>query len=222
MILALDTTSEFGSLALADAGGVREVVPVHSREGFGHVIFGHIVTLLKRHHLALADLDGYAAASGPGSFTGVRVGLTVAKGLAEVHGRRVVPVSNLLAMASAAEGDLRVPVLDARRGEMYGAAYDAALRPVVEEVVAPWQKFLTLLPEREVVFVSTDFDPFRATLAGTRWELARVATISRALAGAVAAVAVPLFAAGQALLPEQADANYVRRSDAELLWKEQY
>jgi tRNA threonylcarbamoyladenosine biosynthesis protein TsaB len=222
VILALDTTSEFGSLALADAAGVQEVVPVHSREGFGHVIFAHIVTLLERHHLALADVEGYAAASGPGSFTGVRVGLTIAKGLAEVHGRRVVPVSNLLAMASAAEGDVRVPVLDARRGEIYGAAYDAALHPVVEEVVAPWQKFLALLPERDLVFVATDFDPFRAALAGTRWESARVVTIPRTLAGLVATVAVPIFAAGHALLPEQADANYVRRSDAELLWKEQY
>ena len=222
MILALDTTSEFGSLALADGAGVREVVAVRSREGFGHVIFGHIVTLLERHHLALADLEGYAAASGPGSFTGVRVGLTIAKGLAEVHGRRVVPVSNLLAIASAGEGDLRVPVLDARRGEIYGAAYDAALRPVVEEVVAPWLKFLTLLPERDLVFVSTDFDPFRAALAGTRWDSARVVTIPRTLAGPVAAVAVPIFAAGQALLPEETDANYVRRSDAELLWKQQY
>jgi tRNA threonylcarbamoyladenosine biosynthesis protein TsaB len=220
MILALDTTSEFGSLALAEADGVREVLPVHSKEGFGHVIFGPIVSLLERHGLKLEDIEGYAAASGPGSFTGVRVGLTIAKGLAEANGRKVVPVSNLLALAAAGEGDLRVPVIDARRGEVYGAVYDADLRPVVEEIVAPWQTLLAMLPERDVVFVSADFQPFRAGLAGTRYESARVITAPRALAGPVALVALRAFAAGRALLPEQVDANYVRRSDAELLWKE--
>ena len=221
MILAIDTTSEFGSLALACGAEIVEVVSLHSREGFGHLIFQQIQSLLDRHSLTLADIEGYAAASGPGSFTGVRVGLTAAKGLAEAHGKRVAPVSNLLALAYAGEGDLRATVLDARRGEIYGAVYNAELRPMVEEVVTPWSRFLDLLGGRDVTFVATDFAPFRAGLAGTRFERARVVTVSRTLAGAVAGVAARVFAEGRALLPEQADANYVRRSDAELMWKEQ-
>ena len=115
MILAIDTTSEFGSLALARDADILEVVSLHSREGFGHLIFQQIVALLERHGLKLGDINGYAAASGPGSFTGVRVGLTADKGLAEAHGKQVVPVSNLLALAYAGERDLRATVLDARR-----------------------------------------------------------------------------------------------------------
>ncbi|MBI3693857.1 MAG: tRNA (adenosine(37)-N6)-threonylcarbamoyltransferase complex dimerization subunit type 1 TsaB [Acidobacteria bacterium] len=219
-ILAIDTTSEFGSLALARDTEIVDVISLHSREGFGHLIFQQIQALLDRHGLRLADVDGYAAASGPGSFTGVRVGLTAVKGLAEAHGKRVVPVSNLLALAFAGEGALRATVLDARRGEIYGAVYDAELRPVVEEVVTPWKRFLELLGDHKVTFVATDFTPFRASLAGTRFEDAPVVTISRALAGAVAGVAARAFSEGRALLPEQVDANYVRRSDAELMWKE--
>ena len=56
---------------------------------------------------------------------------------------------------------------------------------------------------------------------GTQFEPARVVTVPRALAGAVAGVAARTFAEGRALLPEQADANYVRRSDAEMMWKEE-
>lgn len=220
MILAIDTTSEFGSLALARGSEIVEVVSIHSREGFGHLIFQQIVALLGRHGLKLAEIEGYAAASGPGSFTGVRIGLTAAKGLAEAHGRRVVPVSNLLALAGAGEGDLRAPVLDARRGEIYGAVYDAELRPVLDEVVTTWPRFLEILDQRDVTFVATDFAPFRAALVKTRFESAPVVTVSRALAGPVAAVAAGVFAEGRALLPEQVDANYVRRSDAELKWKE--
>ena len=131
-----------------------------------------------------------------------------------------MPVSNLLALAAAGEGGLRVPLIDARRGEVYGAVYDSDLRPVVEEVVAPWKTLLGMLPAREVVFVAADFEPFRAGLAGTRYEPARVITVPRELAGPVALVAQRALAAGRALPPEQVDANYVRRSDAELLWKE--
>lgn len=219
-ILAIDTTSEFGSLALARDAEILEVVSLHSREGFAHLLFQQIIAVLDRHGLKLADIDGYAAASGPGSFTGVRVGLTAGKGLAEAHGKRVVPVSNLLALAYAGEGDLRATVLDARRGEIYAAVYNAGLRPVLPEVVTGWRRFLEMLGERDVTFVATDFTPFRPGLAGTRFENARVVTVSRALAGAVAGVAAREFIAGRALLPEQVDANYVRRSDAELMWKE--
>ncbi len=220
VILAIDTTSEFGSLALAHGAEVDEIVPLRSRAGFAHLIFQEIVALLDRHALHLEDVFGYAAASGPGSFTGVRVGLTAAKGLAEAHGKRVAPVSNLAALAYSGEGDWRAPIMDARRGEIYGAVYDAALRPVVEEMAAPLPRFLEKLGNLPVTFVASDFTPFRAGISGTRFETARMVTAPRALAGAVAAVAARLFEEGRALLPEQVDANYIRRSDAELLWKE--
>ena len=210
-LLAVDTTSEFGSLALARDGRVLEAVAVHSANGFGHVIFQEILALLDRHRLKLAAVHGYAAASGPGSFTGVRVGLTAVKGLAEAHGKRVAPVSNLLALASAGAGPLRAPLIDARRGEVYGAVYDEALQPVVPEMVAPLPRLLEAIGGRSVTFVATDFSPFA--------DLSPRVIAPRALAAAVAAVAARVFAGGLALLPEQVDANYIRRSDAELKWQ---
>ncbi len=71
-------------------------------------------------------VDCFAAASGPGSFTGVRVGLACVKGLAEALGKPAVAVSNLRAIASFGTAPWRAVVLDARRGEIYGAVYDAA------------------------------------------------------------------------------------------------
>ncbi len=208
MILAIDTTSAFGSLALAQGAEVVELVSVHSPEGFAQVLFQEILRLVGRQGLKLADLEGYAAASGPGSFTGVRIGLAAAKGLAEAHGRLVAPVSNLLALAAAGEGELRAPVIDARRGEVYGAVYDENLRAVVEEMVGPLDRFLERVGDRRVRYLTTSFRCFPAG--------GRVLTVSSALAGLVAAVAARAFAEGRALAPEQVDANYVRRSDAEL------
>src|SRR4051812_24387056 len=99
LALALDTTGESGSIALARDGAVLEEVPLYSPEGFGHLLFGEIASLLSRHGVALSAVDVFASASGPGSFTGVRVGLAAIKGLAEATQRKVVAVSNLQALA---------------------------------------------------------------------------------------------------------------------------
>ncbi len=86
-ILSLDTTSEFASLALVEGGAVVEEVMLHSTDGFGHILYPHLEALLARRGWDLASVDCFAAASGPGSFTGVRVGLAAVKGLAEGAGK---------------------------------------------------------------------------------------------------------------------------------------
>jgi tRNA threonylcarbamoyladenosine biosynthesis protein TsaB len=112
---------------------------------------------------------------------------------------------------------MRAPVIDARRGEIYGAVYDAALAIVQDERVLPFRDWLGQLPE-DVEFVSTDFGPFRPALSSTRFEGARV-TEQRAIAAAVGRIATARYAAGERPDAASIDANYVRRSDAELLFK---
>jgi len=196
-ILSIDTTSELGSIALTEGERVIEEVALHSPEGFAHVLFGEVENLLARHGMTLADVEGYASASGPGTFTGVRVGLTAAKGLADAASRKVVAVSNLKALASLGTGALRAPFLDARRGEIYGAVYDAELNLIRAEVVTKYDTWVASLPEG-VEMISQP----------------------RPLAGAIGRIAAREFAAGRGLDPAAIDANYVRRSDAELLWKD--
>src|SRR5438552_17176654 len=134
VILALDTTHEYGSLALARAGETLEEELIHEPSGFSRILFGRIERLLARHGVAVGDIDCFAAASGPGSFTGVRVGLACIKGLAEALGKPAVGVSNLAAMARCGNAALRAPVIDAHRGEIYGAVYDGSGAWVCEEV----------------------------------------------------------------------------------------
>jgi tRNA threonylcarbamoyladenosine biosynthesis protein TsaB len=210
MILSIDTTHQSGSLALARGGDLLEEVALESPDGFAHVIFGEIQALLHRHGCALEQIACFATATGPGSFTGVRVGIACVKGLAEATGRPVVGVSNLEAMATFGSDTLRAPVLDARRGEIYGAVYDATGALVHDEVVARLELWLASLPDK-VEFVSTDF----SELGGKP-----VTPAPRALAGAIARIAWRKWQAGEAIDPARLDANYVRRSDAELFWKE--
>ncbi len=224
LILALDTTHAGGSLALAREGAILETLAIASPDGFGHTIYQEIEALLQRHGAMLASIDVYAAASGPGSFTGIRVGLSVVKALAEAHGKKVVPVSNLAAMAFAAEGRYRAPVMDARREQVYTAVYDENLEPVLPEAAMAWEDFLVLLGSREVTFVSTDsasFDPSGiAPLPAGDSQARRRMAISPLLAGPIALLAGSRHERGESLPPEAIDANYVRRADAELNWKD--
>ncbi len=189
-------------------------------DGFGKVLFGHLEALLARSGWKLGEIDCFAAAAGPGSFTGVRIGLAAVKGLAEALARPVAAVSNLQALAWFGNAPLRAAILDARRGQIYGAVYDAALALVSPEVVAHLPQWLAALPEGELEFISTDFAPFRGALAGTRFENAAVCEAPRGLAGAIGRIAAARLEAGSAQDPAAIDANYVRRSDAELFWKE--
>lgn len=204
MILSIDTTSEFGSIALTEANVVIEEFALHEPEGFGHVLFGHIERLLDRAGTTVHQMECFAAASGPGSFTGVRVGLATVKGLAEATGKRVVAVSNLRALASFGTSPLRAVTIDARRGEVYAAVYNGDLQIVMPEVVMPLERWLAGLPEGCEMISS----------AGPNHEK------RRALAAAIGHIAWDEFTLGRSSDPAEIDANYVRRSDAELFWKD--
>jgi tRNA threonylcarbamoyladenosine biosynthesis protein TsaB len=213
-VLAIDTTGDVGSIALAGEGGLIEELVLDSPDGFAHVLFDEIGRLLERHSLNLSQMDAFASASGPGSFTGVRVGLTAAKGLAEATGRKVIAVSNLQALAWYGSRPLRAVLLDARRGEVYGGVYNAALQLVREEVVATLPVWLASLPQGELEIVTQGFP--------LEWASVPVVQAPRALAGSIGRIAFDRLLAGEVLDPAEMDANYVRRSDAELLWKDRY
>lgn len=202
-ILAIDTTAEFGSIALAG-----EEVLLHAPDGFGGLIFQQIEFLLKRTDIRLEDVEAFAAAAGPGSFTGVRIGLACVKGLAEMTGRKAFAISNLAALARFGSSDVRIPVIDARRGEVYAAAYDKSGAFLMPEVVCPFAALPERLPQGPLEFIAQNFAPFDPTTQAPQ-----------AIAAMIARMAEERLATGEGGDPAGLDANYVRRSDAELLFK---
>jgi len=219
-ILALDTTSEFGSLAVRANGQTLAEIGLHSSEGFAHLIFPSITNLLRDATVSLVQVDCFAAASGPGSFTGVRVGLSAVKGLAEARGKPAVGISNLRAMSSFGNLTHRAVVLDARRGEVFAAIYNAQLEIVEPEAVLRFSTWLEklCLPLYEFIWMSGA--PFRSALEGTRFVEMPFVEVPRNLAAALAYCAEIDGQSGKWLDPAALDANYVRRSDAELFWKD--
>lgn len=207
VILALDTTGDHGSVALVCDGRVVEEIAIESPDGFAHVLFTAITELLARNGMGVEDVDVFAAGSGPGSFTGVRIGLTAVKGLAEASGKKAAGVSNLQAVAWFGSKPLRAAVIDARRGEVYGGVYDGGLNRIADETVGPLDRWIATLP------AGVEMVAGGLMGEGEAWTRAPLS-----LAGAIGMIA--------AMKPELArdaaeiDANYVRRSDAELLWRD--
>ncbi len=133
-ILAVDTGSEHGSAAVRMGGAVvAEIRPETSLQYSEH-LFESIDALLDQAGIPLDDIDLFAAVRGPGSFTGLRVGLAAMDGFAFARGKETAGVSALAALAwqvGAVNGSI-VPILDARRGEIYGAVYERRGEELVE------------------------------------------------------------------------------------------
>jgi len=219
LTLAVDTAAEIGSIALADENGTLEEVSLHAPQGFSHALFGELEALLTRQGLRLSDVELYAAATGPGSFTGVRIGLAAIKGLAEVAGKPAFGISNLAALCEFGTGDLRAPVIDAKRGEVYAALYDSSGWEIIPASVLQFPAFLELVGSKlvgsklvgseNVEYISAGFDIHRPVTAAPH-----------ELAGAVARLAIRRRLSGDSCDPASIEANYVRRSDAEIFWKD--
>ena len=148
--LAFDTSGEMCVLALAEEDGtVKAVTVFEGRRTLSRRLMGELDSLLTRNGLTLPDLTAFAVGLGPGSFTGVRVGVTTAKTLAQVMGKPLVGVGTLDAYAAvwtAMGDDALVPVLPSRRGEVYAAVYRNG--EIVEEpFAAPIEELTARLGE---------------------------------------------------------------------------
>lgn len=217
LLLAADTSGKNGSIALARVvAGQREVeileiVPLAGGT-FSAQLVPEISALLGKHGYAKRDLQGFAVVSGPGSFTGLRVGLAAVKALAEVLHQPIAAVSLLEAVACSVQGEGRVmAALDAGRGEVYVGEYEVGQHP---------RMLIERLLTRDEFVVSS-----RGKTVAT--PDATVAQIARAADVAVQPVAFPRtdviarlgwwhLQGGETVSPEVLDANYIRRSDAEI------
>jgi tRNA threonylcarbamoyladenosine biosynthesis protein TsaB len=209
LTLAVDTAATTGSIALADENGVIAGSRLETASGFGQILFAEIEALLTRAKIRLVDIELYAASTGPGSFTGVRIGLAAIKGLAEVSGKPAVGISNLLALAQYGTSELRAPIIDARRGEVFAALFDAEGDELIPASVLPFTEFKKLIGSRQVEYISAGYDPGQP-----------VNPAPVELAAMIAKLAIERAKSGELCDPASIEANYVRRSDAEVFWKE--
>jgi tRNA threonylcarbamoyladenosine biosynthesis protein TsaB len=220
LLLITDTSGKSGSVALARADFSSEVVVIESVPLAGGMFSAQLVpqiaALLAKHGFSKTDIDAFVVVSGPGSFTGLRVGLAAIKALAEILGKPIVPVSLLevIALSSGASGRV-LALLDAGRGDAYAGAYEVSgdEAQLVREQLLARDEFLSA--GREAVVATPD-----QALAGiVRAAGFSVVAVDFPGAEAIARLGWRKLQAGQTVTPEQLEANYIRRTDAEILAK---
>lgn len=212
LTLALDTANRQGGFALVRGGEVIASRAVEAPDGFAGVVYSEIESLLSEQGLQISDVDVWAPAAGPGSFTGVRVGLTAVKALAEVGSKPSVPVGNLEALAFGSSGDLRAAVMDARRGQVFTAVYDASLAAVLEPAVETWSSFLARLEGRRPQLATNEKSVFEERGPASIGDLGPPILVEHP-AAAIALLGELRAARGETVPPEQIKPVYVRRPD---------
>ncbi|MBW2281044.1 MAG: tRNA (adenosine(37)-N6)-threonylcarbamoyltransferase complex dimerization subunit type 1 TsaB [Deltaproteobacteria bacterium] len=225
MILAIETASAEGAVALLDGAQVlSETALSGGRQQHAAQLLLAIDALLERHGAALDEVEGIALSVGPGSFTGLRIGLSTALGLCFGSERWIVPVPTLAALslrageegAGAGDADAIVPMLDARKGELYTALYGpgAALRrPDCVVAAAPW---LESLGDGDFCLVGPGTEVCAREIERVLGARARIVggAAGRPSAAQVGLLGARLASEGRTCAPRQVDLQYVRAPDA--------
>jgi tRNA threonylcarbamoyladenosine biosynthesis protein TsaB len=220
LILAADTSGKNGSLALLRfRSGEERVVDLVPLEGgtFSAQLIPQIAAILEKHKLEKSKLGGFAVVSGPGSFTGLRVGLAAIKALADVLNKPIAAVSLLEAVARASEfkrrqGSRVVAALDAGRGEIYVSEFEfvGGRFKCNGQILQSMSEFISSAEVREIVTPDPNLaEAFRG--AGLS-----ITLVAPPKADAIARLGFEKIQAGETVTPEALDAAYIRRSDAEM------
>jgi tRNA threonylcarbamoyladenosine biosynthesis protein TsaB len=225
LILSLDTTARAGSCALLRDERVLHEQSSDASRDQAERLPGDLTALLEREAVPLAAVDAFAVTTGPGSFTGLRVGIATMQGLAMATGKPLIGVSAFDALAARATTEnpvaraTEVTVatwIDAWRGEVFAALYENGCE-VGAPVVAPPDAVLEPLRGHTTLFTGDGAALYEKQIRAALGAAARFTSpIAPPLAGVVAALAGEAFRAGQRPLPHAIRPIYVRRSDAEL------
>ena len=220
-VLSLDTTTRAGSVAVVSDATVLCELPGDARLTHGERLPGELMRALAAANLELGQVELLAVAAGPGSFTGLRVGIAAMQGLAMATGLRIVPVSALDALARAAGSGLG-PVatwIDAQRGQVFATLFDETGREALVgpssmtplETLTSWTE---VAGERQVRFIgdgAVRYADVIQRVLGARASLLPEAPPLAAIIGAIAA-----RDPHRAVLPHAVIPIYIRRPDAEL------
>ncbi|MFA6249090.1 MAG: tRNA (adenosine(37)-N6)-threonylcarbamoyltransferase complex dimerization subunit type 1 TsaB [Mucilaginibacter sp.] len=173
MILQIETATTSCSVALASDGKVLAFKEINARNIHAEVITVYIDELMAQTSSTYADLDAIAVSCGPGSYTGLRIGVSTAKGLCFALDKPLISVPTLAAMANGValsnniDNLLLCPMIDARRMEVYTAVYSAAgevIKPVAAEIIDA-DSFSDILAENKILFFGDGADKCRQALS---------------------------------------------------------
>lgn len=222
-VLGIDTATMMGSIGLIDDEGAIAEYSLNIRATHSERLMPAIDRLLKDSGIMPKDIDGFAVSIGPGSFTGLRIGLATVKGFAMGCNKPVAAVSTLEALAFnlAYAEYLICPILDARRNEVYSALFKSdgkgGMKRLVQDMAIDMQTFLREYDE-DIIFLGDAVDIYRERILDILKDRAHFAPKNRNMPSGVSVAELGLkkIRDGKAADPSGLAPFYIRRSEAEI------
>lgn len=221
-ILALDTATKSCSVAIIEAGSLSAELTTLKDQTHSKQLMELIHKGLEMSGFSADELDGLAVTVGPGSFTGLRIGISTIKGLAHALEKPVVGISSLdvLAWQCADRSYLICPLLDARKGEVYSATYrfnNDTLTPKSPEIASAPEAAIQKIKE-PCVFIGSGAQLYRRNISTVLGDLAYFAPESQNIirASSVAFLSMERFETRDTVEAADLVPHYIRKSDAEL------
>lgn len=217
LIFGIDTCCSAATSAIYDGEKLLAQTVINHKKTHSQKIMPQVDQLFALSELSVSDIDAFAAAVGPGSFTGVRIGVATVKGMAQALNKPCIPVSTLEALAfplSSFQG-LVCPILDARRGQVYNAIFENGKRICPDRALA-LSELLSEIKGKRVIFLGDGIFPYRDEILSVIPD-AQFApeVIAMNLAGSVCQVAHEKYLKGEAVSANELVPSYVRLSQAE-------
>lgn len=222
IILAVDTTMFTGSVALLEKTRLIAEVNIDSSSTYSERLLPAVDFLLKTNQLNIQDMDGFAVTVGPGSFTGIRIGLSTVKSFSYASGKPVAGVSALKAFAEKlrhSQAHLLCPILDAKKGEVYAALFESKgdkLFEVVPQGAYSPDRFFSLLPSHRVIsFIGSGAQVYRKKIFQYFKDKARLSQRSPFIAYEIGLLGYELLGKKKGVSAEKLEPLYFRKSQAE-------
>jgi tRNA threonylcarbamoyladenosine biosynthesis protein TsaB len=224
LLLSLDTTTPKASCAVARDGVVINEEPIDAARQLALQLPGALRDILDLSGVGLDEVDAFAVATGPGSFTGLRIGIATMQGLAFGTGKPLIGMSGFAALRAVASpaflGSRIAAWVDAWRGDVYATLFEDG-RAIEDPAVAKPSDLLDQLAPRgfanDVLFIGDGAETYRDLIMSRLGHAARIADPSTPLLAAVIAILATIeYKNGHRPAPHAIRPIYVRRSDAEL------
>ncbi len=217
LIFGIDTCSAAATSAIFDGEKILAQTVINHKKTHSQKIMPQIESLFSLSELNVSDIDYFASAVGPGSFTGVRIGVATVKGMAQALNKPCVSVSTLEALAyplSSFSG-IVCPILDARREQVYNAKFKSGERLCPDRAL-PLSELLEELKGEKVIFLGDGVFPYKDEILKAMPDAVFApATLQMNIAGSVCEVAYEKIRKGEILSAQELIPSYIRLSQAE-------
>ncbi len=221
LTLSIDTSTDKGSIAILENENLIGALFLSQKKSYSQSLIPSIDFLVNQLSLSLKDIDGFSVSIGPGSFTGIRIGISCIKAFSLALNKKIAPVSSLYALAYKLRSNkdcFICPVIDAKKGEIFSTLYffdGEKFQSLIKEGCYNPFDFFSILPEEKIYFIGNGCNIWREMIKKIKGEPI-FPDVNTFLAEEIGKIGYKIHTEGRGKNPEEIIPLYFRPSEAEI------